>query len=72
MARVGFANGVMELLVESEQLTHSIEVARLEGASLEAEYASHANPSIIQEAAASQLGMRLDPQVDYLQIQTGE
>jgi hypothetical protein len=69
VARVGLANGIMELTIESEQLAHSIELARADGSHLEVQYAAATNPGVILEAAKNQLGMHPDPQVDYLRVQ---
>jgi cell division protein FtsL len=70
LARVGLSNAIMELQVESEQLTRSIEAERAEGSRLEVQYAVATSPSTIQEVAATQLNMHPDPQVEYLRIQT--
>jgi cell division protein FtsL len=72
IARVCLANATMEVLADTAQITRATEAARAEGARLEVQYAIATNPSSIQEAAASQLGMSPDSQVDYLRASSGE
>ena len=72
IVRVGFTDATMALLADSEQISRSIEAERSQGARLEVQYSIATSPATIQEAAASQLGMAPDPQVEYLRIPAGE
>jgi nucleoside recognition membrane protein YjiH len=72
LARVALAGATMELLADSALTIQATQEARAEGTRLEVRYAIATNPVSIQEAAATQLGMSSDPQVDYLRIPAGE
>lgn len=71
VARVALADSTMELTANSDQLSQSISDARSKGTDLEMQYSTATSTPTIQ-AAATQLGMAPDPQVEYLSIPSGE
>jgi cell division protein FtsL len=72
VVRVSLVNATMELLADTAQTVRKTEAARAEGTQLEVRYTIVSNPTSIQEAAASELGMSPDPRVDYLRVPSGE